>query len=68
MKTITIRPPDIEASMLMEVQKKNQAFRDLQGLALEQLRNPSTWDYPDSVDRCQGSTGLSVRVLMNCCS
>jgi hypothetical protein len=26
------------------------------------------WGYPDSVDRCQGSTGLSVRVLMNCCS
>jgi hypothetical protein len=26
------------------------------------------WDYPDSVDRCQGSTGVSVRVLMNYCS
>jgi len=26
------------------------------------------WDYPDSVDRCQGSTCESVRVLMNCCS
>ena len=26
------------------------------------------WGYPDSVDRCQGSTGVSVRVLMSCCS
>jgi hypothetical protein len=26
------------------------------------------WGYPDSVDRCQGPTSLSVRVLMNCCS
>jgi hypothetical protein len=26
------------------------------------------WDYPDSVDRCQVSTGASVRVLMDCCS
>ena len=26
------------------------------------------WSYPDSVDRCQGFTGESVRVLMNCCS
>jgi len=28
----------------------------------------ATWGYPDSVDRCQGPTSLSVRVLMNCCS
>ena len=26
------------------------------------------WSYPDSVDRCQGFTGESLRVLMNCCS
>jgi len=26
------------------------------------------WDYPDSVDRCQGYTDVSVRVLMACCS
>jgi len=26
------------------------------------------WGYPDSVDRCQGSTGISVEALMNCCS
>lgn len=26
------------------------------------------WGYPDSVDRFQGSTGVSVRVLMACCS
>ena len=28
----------------------------------------SFWDYPDSVDRRQGSTGVSVRVLMDACS
>ena len=29
-KTITIRLPDVEAAMLMEVQKVNKAYRDLQ--------------------------------------
>ena len=27
-----------------------------------------SWSYPDSVDRYQGFTGESLRVLMNCCS
>ena len=27
-----------------------------------------TWDYPDSVESRQGSTGVSVRVLMDTCS
>ena len=26
------------------------------------------WDYPDSVDRREGSSGISVRVLMDTCS
>lgn len=26
------------------------------------------WDYPDSVDRLQGFTVVSVRVLMDTCS
>ena len=34
--------------------------------ALGQLAQ--VWDYPNSVDRCQGSTRVSVRVLMACCS
>ena len=29
MKTITIRLPDVEAVMLVEVQKRNKEFRDL---------------------------------------
>jgi hypothetical protein len=37
-KTITIRLPDVEAAMLLEVQKTNKAFRDLQGLVLNQIR------------------------------
>ena len=37
MKTITIRLPDVEAAMLVEVQKVNKAFRDLQGLLISQI-------------------------------
>jgi hypothetical protein len=37
-KTITIRLPDVEAAMLMEVQKTNRAYRDLQGLLLSQIQ------------------------------
>ncbi len=32
MKTIIIRLLDVEAAMLVKVQKRNKAFRDLQGL------------------------------------
>lgn len=38
MKTITIRLPDVEAAMLVEVQKTNRAYRDLQGLLLSQIQ------------------------------
>jgi hypothetical protein len=38
MKTITIRLPDVEAAMLAEVLKRNMAFRDLQGLLVQQIR------------------------------
>ncbi len=38
MKTITIRLPDVEAAMLVEVQKVNRAYRDLQGLLVSQIR------------------------------
>lgn len=38
MKTITIRLPDVEAAMLVEVQKRNKAFRDLQGLLVRQIK------------------------------
>ena len=38
MKTITIRLPDVEAAMLVEVQKVNKSYRDLQGLLLNQIR------------------------------
>jgi len=29
MKTLTIRLPDVEAAMLLEVQKVNKAYRDI---------------------------------------
>ena len=38
MKTITIRLPDVEAAMLVEVQKTNRASRDLQGLLVSQIQ------------------------------
>ena len=37
MKTITIRLPDVEAAMLLEVQKRNKAYRDLQKLIIVQI-------------------------------
>ena len=38
MKTIAIRLPDVEAAMLLEVQKVNKAYRDLQGLLINQIQ------------------------------
>ena len=38
MKTIAIRLPDVEAVMLVEVQKVNKAYRDLQGLLVSQIQ------------------------------
>jgi hypothetical protein len=38
MKTLTLRIPDVEAAMLVEVQKTNKSFRDLQGLLLGLIR------------------------------
>jgi len=37
-KTITIRLPDVEAAMLVEVLKVNRAYRDLQGLLVSQIQ------------------------------
>ena len=38
MKTIIIRLPDVEAAMLLEVGKVNKAYRDLQGLLINQIQ------------------------------
>jgi len=38
MKTITIRLPDVEAAMLVEVQKKKVKFRDIEKLLNEIVR------------------------------
>jgi hypothetical protein len=37
-KTIAIRLPDVEAAMLAEVQKVNRAYKDLQGLLINQIQ------------------------------
>jgi len=44
---------------------------DVGFVGFEETQQPSLgciWGCPGFVDRCQGSTGESVRVLMNCCS
>jgi len=38
MKTITIRLPDVEAAMLVEVQKCNKQYKDLQELLIQHIR------------------------------
>ena len=38
MKTIAIRLPDVEAAMLVEVQTRNKAFRDLSSYFLGAIR------------------------------
>jgi hypothetical protein len=38
MKTLTLRIPAVEAAMLVEVQKTNKSYRDLQGLLLGLIR------------------------------
>ena len=38
MKTITMRIPAVEAAMLVELQKTNKSFRDLQKLLLDLIR------------------------------
>lgn len=39
MKNVTIRLPDVEAAILVEVQKDNRAYRDLQRVILQKGRN-----------------------------
>ena len=38
MKTITIHLPDVEAAMLVEVQKRNRDFRNIQAVLLKAIR------------------------------
>lgn len=38
MKNITLRIPPVEAAMLIELQKTNKSFRDLQALLLDLIR------------------------------
>ena len=38
MKTIIFRLPDVEAAMLLEVGKVNKAYKDLQGLLINQIQ------------------------------
>ena len=37
MNTVTICLPDVEVAMLVEVQKRNKAFKDLQQLMIQQI-------------------------------
>jgi len=51
MKTITIRLPDVDAVMLVEVQKRNKDFRDLQQLLINQIKQ-------EYGKRAKGSKGI----------
>jgi hypothetical protein len=42
MKTIIIRLPDVEAAMLVEVQKFNRSYKDLQSLLVSQIHQEYT--------------------------
>jgi hypothetical protein len=37
-KNIIIRLPDVETAMLVEVQKVNKSYKDLQGLLINQIQ------------------------------
>lgn len=47
MKTITIRLPDVEAAMLVELQKSNRAFKGQQHLLIKQIYQ----EYQENSDR-----------------
>ncbi|MCP9784123.1 hypothetical protein KBY83_12510 [Cyanobium sp. WKJ7-Wakatipu] len=51
MKTIAIRLPDVEAAMLVEVQKRDKAYRDLQGLLVSQIRQEYAKTPPARADK-----------------
>lgn len=38
MESIVIHLPDVEAAMLVEVQKRNQDYRDLQAFLVKQIQ------------------------------
>jgi len=46
-KTITIRLPDVEAAMLVEVQKVNRAYRDPEKLLLNLVRREYIKNSPE---------------------
>ena len=47
MKTITICLPDVEAALLLEVQNRNKAFKDLQQLMIQQIHR----EYAKTADK-----------------
>jgi len=38
MKTITVQLPDVEAAMLLEVQKRNKSFRNMPSLVIRLIK------------------------------
>ena len=53
MKTITIRLPDLEAAMLVEVQKINRTIRDLQCLVISQIQEECAKTTKGKALRCK---------------
>ena len=38
-KTVTIRLPDVEAAMLVEMQKRSQKYRNIENLLIKSIRD-----------------------------
>ena len=62
--------PDVDPGNRSRVNESLHPARLGRGLHHEtnQAHSGADWGCPDSVDRRQGSTGVSVRVLMDSCS
>ena len=46
MQTLNIRIPQLEMEMLVQIQKKNQKFKDLPKILIDQIRNEYYRQFP----------------------
>jgi hypothetical protein len=66
-KTITIRLPDVEAAMLLEVQRSNRSCRDINQLMITQLRGQYSNLLGRTVQLALALCSVSGRDCMACC-
>lgn len=46
MQTLNIKIPQLEMEMLVQIQKKNQKFKDLSKICIDQIRNEYYKQFP----------------------